>query len=176
MQTIVAREVNITQVPAVVTIGSIHGGVRNNIIPEEVVMEGTIRTFNDEVRKDIHDSIRKKAEMIASASGATAKVEIFSDIAKVTFNVPSLTDKMVPSLERVYGKENVKITPFITGAEDFPFFTDHAPGLYFFNGVAPDPSKAAPNHSPYFFADERNLKYGTKALTQLAVDYLYLHK
>ena len=176
LQTIVAREVNITQVPAVVTIGSIHGGVRNNIIPEEVVMEGTIRTFNDEVRKDIHDSIRKKAEMIASASGATAKVEIFSDIAKVTFNEPSLTDKMVPSLERVYGKENVKITPFITGAEDFPFFTDHAPGLYFFNGVAPDPSKAAPNHSPYFFADERNLKYGTKALTQLAVDYLYLYK
>ena len=176
LQTIVAREVDITQVPAIVTIGSIHGGVRNNIIPEEVVMEGTIRTFNDKVRQDIHESIIRKAEMIASASNASAKVEIFSDIAKVTFNEPSLTEKMVPSLERVYGKDNVKITPFITGAEDFPFFTDHAPGLYFFNGVAPDPSKAAPNHSPYFFADEKNLKYGMKALTQLAVDYLYLNK
>ena len=176
LQTIVAREVDITQVPAIVTVGSIHGGVRNNIIPEEVVMEGTIRTFNNEVRSAIHSSIKRKVEMIASASGATAKVEIFSGVAKVTYNDPDLTSQMVPSLERVYGKNNVSITPYITGAEDFPFFTDHAPGLYFFNGVAPDPSKAYPNHSPYFFADEKNLKYGTKVLAQLAVDYLFLNK
>ena len=176
LQTIVARETNITSVPAVVTIGSIHGGVRNNIIPEEVIMEGTIRTFNDEIRMDIHKSIRNKVEMIAAASGAEATVEIFSGIAKVTYNEPALTEQMIPSLKRVYGDENVLIRPFVTGAEDFPFFTDHAPGLYFFNGVAEDPSKAYPNHSPYFFADEQNLKYGVKALTQLALDYLVLNK
>ena len=176
LQTIVAREVDITEVPAVVTIGSIHGGVRNNIIPEEVVMEGTIRTFKQEIKDHIHKSIKNKVEMIASASGAKANVEIFSGIAKVTYNEPSLTDQMLPSLQKVYGKENVLIRPFVTGAEDFPFFTDHAPGLYFFNGVSDDPSKAYPNHSPYFFADERNLKYGMKSMAQLATDYLFLNQ
>ena len=176
LQTIVAREVDITEVPAVVTIGSIHGGVRNNIIPEEVVMEGTIRTFKQEIKDHIHKSIKDKVEMIASASGAKANVEIFSGIAKVTYNEPSLTDQMLPSLQKVYGKENVLIRPFVTGAEDFPFFTDHAPGLYFFNGVSEDPSKAYPNHSPYFFADERNLKYGMKSMAQLAADYLFLNQ
>ena len=176
LQTIVAREVDITEVPAVVTIGSIHGGVRNNIIPEEVVMEGTIRTFKQEIKDHIHKSIKDKVEMIASASGAKANVEIFSGIAKVTYNEPSLTDQMLPSLQKVYGKDNVLIRPFVTGAEDFPFFTDHAPGLYFFNGVSEDPSKAYPNHSPYFFADERNLKYGMKSMAQLAADYLFLNQ
>ena len=176
LQTIVAREVDITEVPAVVTIGSIHGGVRNNIIPEEVVMEGTIRTFKQEIKDHIHKSIKDKVEMIASASGAKANVEIFSGIAKVTYNEPSLTDQMLPSLQKVYGKENVLIRPFVTGAEDFPFFTDHAPGLYFFNGVSDDPSTAYPNHSPYFFADERNLKYGMKSMAQLAADYLFLNQ
>ncbi|SVB45096.1 uncharacterized protein METZ01_LOCUS197950, partial [marine metagenome] len=160
LQTIIAREVDITAVPAVVTIGSIHGGIRNNIIPEEVVMEGTIRTFEEDIRQQIHKSIQDKVEMIAAASGAKAKLEIFSNIAKVTYNDPSLTEQMLPSLRRVYGDENVMVRPFVTGAEDFPFFTDHAPGLYFFNGVAEDPSIAYSNHSPYFFADERNLKYG----------------
>ena len=176
LQTIVSREVDITEVPAVVTIGSIHGGVRNNIIPEEVVMEGTIRTFKQEIKDHIHKSIKDKVEMIASASGAKANVEIFSGIAKVTYNEPSLTDQMLPSLQKVYGKDNVLIRPFVTGAEDFPFFTDHAPGLYFFNGVSEDPSKAYPNHSPYFFADERNLKYGMKSMAQLATDYLFLNQ
>ena len=176
LQTIVSREVDITEVPAVVTIGSIHGGVRNNIIPEEVVMEGTIRTFKQEIKDHIHQSIKDKVEMIASASGAKANVEIFSGIAKVTYNEPSLTDQMLPSLQKVYGKDNVLIRPFVTGAEDFPFFTDHAPGLYFFNGVSDDPSKAYPNHSPYFFADERNLKYGMKSMAQLATDYLFLNQ
>ncbi len=176
LQTIVAREVNITSVPAVVTVGSIHGGVRNNIIPEEVVMEGTIRTFNDQIREGIHKSIRDKVEMIAASSGAEATVEIFGDIAKVTYNEPTLTEQMLPTLKRVYGEDKVKVRPFVTGAEDFPFFTDHAPGLYFFNGVAEDPTKAYPNHSPYFAADERNLKFGVKAMAQLAVDYLFLNQ
>lgn len=176
LQTIMAREVDITSVPGIVTIGSIHGGVRNNIIPEEVVMEGTIRTFKEDIRQQIHESIRNKVEMIAAASNAKAKLEIFSGIAKVTYNEPGLTEKMLPSLKRVYGDENVVIRPFVTGAEDFPFFTDHAPGLYFFNGVAEDPSNAYSNHSPYFFADERNLKYGMKSMAQLAADYLFLHQ
>ena len=174
LQTIMAREVDITAVPGVVTIGSIHGGVRNNIIPEEVVMEGTIRTFEEDIRQQIHKSIRDKVEMIASASGAIGEVEIFSNIAKVTYNEPSLTEQMLPSLKRVYGDENVIVRPFVTGAEDFPFFTDYAPGLYFFNGVSEDPSKASSNHSPYFFADERNLKFGMKSMAQLALDYLFL--
>ena len=176
LQTIIAREVDITAVPAVVTIGSIHGGIRNNIIPEEVVLEGTIRTFEEDIRQQIHKSIQDKVEMIAAASGAKAKVEIFSNIAKVTYNDPSLTEQMLPSLRRVYGDENVLVRPFVTGAEDFPFFTDHAPGLYFFNGVAENPSIAYSNHSPYFFADERNLKYGMKSLAQLTLDYLYLNQ
>ena len=176
LQTIIAREVDITAVPAIVTIGSIHGGIRNNIIPEEVVMEGTIRTFEEDIRQQIHKSIQDKVEMIAAASGAKAKLEIFSNIAKVTYNDPSLTEQMLPSLRRVYGDENVMVRPFVTGAEDFPFFTDHAPGLYFFNGVAEDPSIAYSNHSPYFFADERNLKYGMKSLAQLTLDYLYLNQ
>jgi amidohydrolase len=174
LQTIIAREVDITAVPAVVTIGSIHGGIRNNIIPEEVVMEGTIRTFEENIRQQIHKSIRDKVQMIATASGANGKVEIFSDIAKVTYNEPSLTEQMLPSLRRVYGDDNVVVRPFVTGAEDFPFFTDHAPGLYFFNGVSENPSKAYSNHSPYFFADEKNLKFGMKSMAQLALDYLYL--
>ena len=176
LQTIIAREVDITAVPAIVTVGSIHGGIRNNIIPEEVVMEGTIRTFEEDIRQQIHKSIQDKVEMIAAASGAKAKLEIFSNIAKVTYNEPSLTEQMLPSLRRVYGDENVMVRPFVTGAEDFPFFTDHAPGLYFFNGVAEDPSIAYSNHSPYFFADERNLKYGMKSLAQLTLDYLYLNQ
>ena len=176
LQTIMAREVDITAVPGVVTIGSIHGGVRNNIIPEEVVMEGTIRTFEEDIRQQIHKSIRDKVQMIASASGAVGEVEIFSNIAKVTYNEPSLTEQMLPSLKRVYGDENVIIRPFVTGAEDFPFFTDHAPGLYFFNGVSEDPSKAYSNHSPYFFADERNLKFGMRSMAQLALDYLFLNQ
>ena len=176
LQTIMAREVDITAVPGVVTIGSIHGGVRNNIIPEEVVMEGTIRTFQEDIRQQIHKSIRDKVKMIASASGAIGEVEIFSNIAKVTYNEPSLTEQMLPSLKRVYGDENVIVRPFVTGAEDFPFFTDHAPGLYFFNGVSEDPSKASSNHSPYFFADERNLKFGMKSMAQLALDYLFLNQ
>ena len=174
LQTIIAREVDITAVPAVVTIGSIHGGIRNNIIPEEVVMEGTIRTFEEDIRQQIHKSIRDKVQMIATASGANGKVEIFSDIAKVTYNEPSLTEQMLPSLRRVYGDDNVVVRPFVTGAEDFPFFTDYAPGLYFFNGVSENPSKAYSNHSPYFFADEKNLKFGMKSMAQLALDYLYL--
>ena len=176
LQTIIAREVDITAVPAIVTVGSIHGGIRNNIIPEEVVMEGTIRTFEEDIRQQIHKSIQDKVEMIAAASGAKAKLEIFSNIAKVTYNDPPLTEQMLPSLRRVYGDENVMVRPFVTGAEDFPFFTDHAPGLYFFNGVAEDPSIAYSNHSPYFFADERNLKYGMKSLAQLTLDYLYLNQ
>jgi amidohydrolase len=176
LQTVVAREIDIREVPAIVTIGSIHGGVRNNIIPEEVVMEGTIRTFNENIRTKIHASIKRKVEMIASASEANAEVEIFSEIAKVTYNDPQLTEQMLPSLQRVYGNENISIKPLETGAEDFPFFTDHAPGLYFFNGVSENPSEAYSNHSPYFFADERNLQFGMKSMAQLALDFLYLNQ
>ena len=139
-------------------------------------MEGTIRTFNDKIRSKIHASIKRKVEMIASASEAKAEVEIFSEIAKITYNEPQLTEQMLPTLQRIYGNENISIKPLETGAEDFPFFTDHAPGLYFFNGVSDDPSNVYSNHSPYFFADERNLKFGMKSMAQLALDYLFLNQ
>lgn len=178
LQTIVSRQIDITKVPAVVTIGSIHGGIRFNIIPEEVRMEGTIRTFDMDMRTSIHERIKRTAIKIAESAGATAVVNIYEGTI-VTHNDEDLTADMLPTLERIYGKENIQITDLITGAEDFSYFQQEAPGFYFFNGVVPrdkDPKTAPPNHSPYFFADEDNLKYGMRALAGLAVDYLFMNK
>ncbi len=178
LQTIVSRQIDITKVPAVVTIGSIHGGIRFNIIPEEVRLEGTIRTFDMDMRTSIHERIQRTAIKIAESAGATAVVSIYEGTI-VTHNDENLTVDMLSTLERVYGKENIQITDLITGAEDFSYFQQEAPGFYFFNGVVPrdkDPKTAPPNHSPYFFADEENLKYGMRALAGLAVDYLFMKK
>ena len=174
LQTITSRQVDITQYPAIVTIGQIQGGNRGNIIPDSVMMYGTIRTFDDEVRKDIHARIKRTAENIAASAGATAEVTI-PPYGLVTYNDPALTAQMVPTLERVAGKTNVSVAPLVTGAEDFPEYTQKVPGLYFFLGVTPadkDPVTAAKNHSPYFFADEAALPVGVKAMANLAVDYL----
>ncbi len=175
LQTIISRQADLTKAPAIVTLGIIQGGNRSNIIPEEVKMTGTIRTFDPAMRLEIHERIKRTAENIAEAAGATATVKIeFGNV--VTYNDPALTQRMGPTLKRVAGAEhwnpNGRVT---TTAEDFADYQQKVPGLFFFLGITPkgaDPKTVAPNHSPRFFADEAALPVGVRALSNLAVDYL----
>ncbi len=174
LQVIPSRQLDVTVAPAVVSIGSIHGGVRGNIIPDRVEMTGTIRTFDPAMRADFHDRIRRTAESIATAAGATASVTI-DGYAPVTHNDPALTERMVPTLEWAAGEGAVHEVPRIMGAEDFAYFQERIPGFYFFLGVNREGVgawEAAPNHSPYFFANEDTLIVGVRAMAALAVDYL----
>jgi amidohydrolase len=174
LQTIVSRQVNIAKEPAVVTIGGIDGGNRFNIIPDKVEMVGTVRTFDEKMRDDIHRRIKLIAESIATASGATAIVSIEKPYA-VTINDPALTERMLPTLKRVAGDGNVVLRPKTTGAEDFSFFAQQAPGLFIFLGGSPkgtDLTKVAYNHSPRFFVEDSAMKLGVRALVYLTVDYL----
>lgn len=175
LQTIVSRSVDITSAPAVVTVGRFTGGNRSNIIPDEVELEGTVRTFNETVRKNIHDRIRSIATNLAESAGATASVE-FGLGYPVTSNDPALTERMAPTLRRVAGADNVSVGPLTGTAEDFSYFQQQVPGLFFFLGVTPrdqDHSKAPANHSPLFFADESALPVGVRVMTNLALDYLH---
>ena len=174
LQTIASRQLPVTLTPSIITIGSIHGGLRGNIIPDEVELVGTIRTFDADVRADIHRLVRQTAELIAASAGATAEVSI-AEGYPVTVNDPALTDRMVPTLQRVAGDSQVTIQPLMTVAEDFSYFQQQAPGLFFFLGVTPDdqdPDAAPSNHSPLFFADEGALLVGVRALANLVVDYM----
>ena len=174
LQTIVSRQIDITQHPAVVTVGSFAAGVRNNIVPETATLSGTIRTFDAEVRSSIHEKIRSIAEQTANAMGAVATVEIDPGVP-VTFNDLALTQQMVPTLERVYGEDEVFESPRVTGAEDFSFYQEQVPGFFFFIGARPPQLSAAeaiPNHSPFFYVDEDALAPAVQAMTQLAIDYL----
>ena len=174
IQTISSRQLDITKAPSIITIGSIRGGVRNNIIPDEVQMEGTIRAFSPETQDEMHRRIRLTAESIAQSAGATAAVEIVRQLP-VTFNNPGLTDKMLPTLKRVAGAENVSLQPPVTAAEDFSFFAQRAPGLFVFlgsNKKGVDPATAPANHSPFYEVDEGVLPLGVRTLANLAVDYL----
>lgn len=174
LQTITSRQVNVTTAPAIVTIGSIQGGVRGNIIPDTVVMVGTIRAFDTAMQEDIHARIRRTAEMIASSAGATAEVTIGIG-NPVTFNDAALTERMSSTLRGVAGDDAVFISPLVTGAEDFSRYQKEIPGMFFFLGIVPegqDPASAPANHSPYFFADEGALPVGVRAMAHLAVDYL----
>jgi len=174
LQTIASRQLPVTLTPSIVTVGSIHGGVRGNIIPDEVEMVGTIRTFDEDVRQDIHRRVRQTAEQIAASAGATADVTISAGYP-VTANDPVLTDRMVPTLQRVAGDHPIIVTERLTVAEDFSYFQRQAPGLFIFLGVTPDgqdPADVAANHSPRFFAAEEALPVGVRALANLAVDYM----
>ena len=174
LQTIISRQTKLTTAPAIITIGSIQGGTRNNIIPNDVIMEGTIRTFDPEMRKQIHKRVNLTATSIAQAAGATADVTIGKD-GPITFNDPNLTSRMTESLRRVSVGRCDSNTPAVTTSEDFSFYQQRVPGLFFFLGVTPkdsDPSTVAPNHSPKFFVDEGALVTGVRALASLAVDYL----
>ncbi|GKW51089.1 amidohydrolase [Pseudoalteromonas elyakovii] len=173
-QTIASRQVDVTKAPSVVSFGAINGGVRNNIIPDQVEMVGTIRTFDQEMRADIKKRLAKTAEMVAESGGAEAHVHIDHGYP-VTVNDVELTKKMTPTLAGVVGKENLITTPLITGAEDFSYYALETPGMFFFLGVTPkgqDAVTAPSNHSPHFFADEKALQLGVNAMTQLVVDYL----
>jgi len=174
LQTVVSRGVNIAREPAVVTVGMIRGGVRENIIPDEVEMRGTIRSFDEDMRDDIHERVTTLAESISRGSRAGCTVCINKHYP-VTINDPALTEAMVPTLERVAGPDRCQLVPKATGAEDFSFFQRVIPGLFFFVGVTPegiDPANAYSNHSPKFFADERGLLVGVRALANLACDFL----
>ena len=174
LQTVASRQLPVTLTPSIITIGSIHGGVRGNIIPDEVEMVGTIRTFDADVRRDIHRRIRRTAEQIAASAGATAEVSITHGYP-VTVNDPELTARMVPTLQRVAGDDPVVVQDLMTVAEDFSYFQQEVPGLFFFLGVTPedqDPATAPINHSPLFFADEQALPVGVRALTNLTLDYM----
>src|SRR2546422_8713909 len=174
LPTITSRQVDLTVAPAIVTVGAINGGVRYNIIPDSVVMIGTIRTFDTAVRNDIHQRVRRTAESIAQSAGATALVVIDTTTA-VTYNDPALTEKILPTLRQVAGPSHVALGPPITAAEDFSRYQQRIPGVFFFLGITPpgtDPAKAAPNHSPRFYVDEAALPVGVRAMAHLAVEYL----
>lgn len=172
LQTIVSRQTELTKEAAVITVGMINGGVRNNIIPEEVEMVGTIRTLDTEMQEMIHEKIRKTATLIAEAQGATAEVDIQIGYP-VTFNNPELTAQMLPSLFTAAGEDNVFVTAAITGAEDFSFFAQEVPGLYYFvGGKDPAADGSYPHHTPDFYIDESGLVTGVKALCHLTLDYM----
>ncbi|MBL8960510.1 MAG: amidohydrolase [Gemmatimonadetes bacterium] len=174
MQSIVSRQVDLTTTPAILTTGYIRGGIRFNIIPDSVEMMGTIRTFDEVQRDSIHAKLRRMATSIAEGSGAEAVVTIERG-NPVTYNDPALTTRVMPSLQRAVGASKVIEARPTTTAEDFSLFQKEVPGVFFFLGVTPpgsDPAKVAPNHSPKFFADEKALVPGMKALGAIAIDYL----
>jgi amidohydrolase len=174
LQTIPSRQLDVSLAPSIVTVGAIHGGVRNNIIPDSVEMIGTIRSLDAKMRDDIHARIARTAKDIAQAGGATADVTI-TDGYPITYNNPALTEKTVPTLRRVAGASNVSTVNPTLGAEDFSFYEQKVPGLFFWLGIRPanqTPEQAASNHSPLFYIDESGLLLGVKAMTHVAVDYL----
>jgi amidohydrolase len=172
LQTIVSRHVDITKLPAIVTVGQFQAGVRNNIIPDTARLVGTIRTFDDAMQADIHKRVTTIAESVAASAGATAEVRITKG-PPVTANDPALTARMLPTLERV-APGAVKESELITGAEDFTYYQRAVPGLFFFLGITPKDQvgNAPQNHSPRFFVDENGLIVGVRALSHLAADYL----
>jgi amidohydrolase len=175
LQSIVSRQVDLTTTPAVVTIGTIHGGVRFNIIPDSVVMTGTIRTFDSAEQSLIHERVRRTAESIAISGGATAEVRIAANGNPVTSNDPALTERMRPTIERVAGIGRAVFAQQTTTAEDFSHYQRQIPGVFIFLGVTPpsqDLATAPRNHSPRFFLDEAALPTGTRLLASLAIDYL----
>lgn len=176
LQTIVSRELTLVDDGAVVTVGKIQGGVRSNIIPNEVEMVGTIRTLNEKARDHIYEALPRKVNAIAESMGATAEITLPLDYNyPVTYNDPQLTRDMLPTLVRTAGKDNVISRKPTTGAEDFSFFQKEVPGVYLFLGGKPkevDPKDAPAHHTPEFFVHDDGMKLGVKLLTNLTLDYM----
>ena len=174
LQTIVSRSLPLTKAAAVVTIGAIHGGVRSNIIPEKLYMLGTIRTLDSEMRETTLQRVKELVNHIAAANNTVAKLS-FGTSYPITFNDPSLFKKMLPTLKRVNGEMNVSIIDAVTGAEDFSFFQEKIPGLYFYIGGTPkgtDPKNVADHHTPDFYVDSASIPVGIRSLTSLTLDYI----
>jgi amidohydrolase len=174
LQNIVSRQIDVSKEPAVVTVATFHGGARANIIPDAVELSGTIRTFDDGMQEDIHARIKKIAEGIASANGATAEVKITKAVP-VTLNDAKLTEQMLPALKRVAGEGGSAVAARVMVGEDFSYFQQKVRGMFYFLGITPkdqDMAAAAPNHSPRFYVDESALIQGARSLGALTVDFL----
>lgn len=175
LQTIISRQTELTKEAAVISVGRINAGIRENIIPESAEMAGTIRTFDPEMQKIIHEKIKLTATKIAESSGATAEVTIVSK-TPVTYNEQAITEMMVPAFERAAGKNNVVRIPADTGSEDFAYYQQKVPGVFFFVGACPpdvDPEKAPSHHTPDFMMDEAAMTTGMRAMLNLTLDYMY---
>lgn len=176
LQTIISRQTELTKEAAVITVGRMQAGIRENIIPEEAFMAGTIRTLDEAMQDKIHEKIRLTATKIAESAGATAEVTIEKK-TPVTFNDPALTEKMVASLRKAAGPENVIRINAVTGAEDFAFYQKKVPGFFFFVGAMPpdqEMSRVPAHHTPDFMIDERAFLTGIKAMLNVTVDYMYM--
>ncbi|TXE07877.1 amidohydrolase [Gelidibacter salicanalis] len=172
LQTIVSRELDLTEEAAVITVGKITSGVRFNIIPESAELIGTVRSLDPKMKTKIIKRMTEMTETIAKAYGGTATIS-FENNTSITYNDPDLTAAMLPTLQKVAGTEKVVLTKAVTGGEDFSYFQEVVPGLYFFlGGMTPGNTEAFPHHTPDFVIDESGMLLGIKTLTQLALDYL----
>ena len=174
LQTIASRQVDVTLAPSIISVGRISGGVRNNVIPDQVELEGTIRTFDEEMRRDIHARMERTARAIAEAAGAEIEFELDIGTPSV-INDPELLARVMPTLLRVAGKDHVNSLTPQTVAEDFSEYANQTPGLFLFLGNGPpgvDPTTLAGNHSPFFDTHEPNLEMGVRIFSNLVVDYL----
>ena len=177
LQTIVSRQTELTKNAAVISVCVIQGGVRSNIIPEEVQMTGTIRTLDSAMQRDIHERMRRTVTKIAESVGATAEIAI-DNKTLITYNDPTLVKKSIPSLQRTAGAANVEIMDAMTGSEDFSFFGAKVPAFFFFlGGMKPgqDPHTTAPHHTPDFYIDESGFKLGVRTFCNLVFDYANAH-
>lgn len=172
LQTIISREINLTNEAAVITVGKIKSGVRFNIIPESAEMIGTIRTLDYGMKDHINKRMMEMVPTIAKAYGGEASITI-KDATDITFNDPDLVTQMLPTLQRVAGDENVQTQKAVTGAEDFSYYQREVPGFFFFlGGMTPENTEAYPHHTPDFLIDDSGLILGVKALTEMSLDYL----
>ena len=174
LQQIVSRESELTKAPVVITVGKIQSGVRNNIIPEDCIMLGTIRTLDSAMQKDVHRRFTNTITKIAEAAGAEVEIDIDTKTL-VTYNDPALVKKMLPSLHAAIGEANVSERGWVTGAEDFSYYGTKAPSFFFYLGGMPkgtDKTKAPPHHTPDFFVEDSAMKTGVTAFCQLVMDYL----
>ncbi len=172
LQTIISRETNLTNEAAVISVGKIESGVRFNIIPESAQMIGTIRTLDYDMQKMINRRMEEMVPDIAKAYGGDATIEIQTTTA-ITYNEPDLVVQMLPTMQRIAGKENIQVQKAITGAEDFSYFQQEVPGFFFFlGGMTPGSKESFPHHTPDFLIDDSGLLLGVKTLTEMSLDYL----
>jgi len=178
LQTIVSRQEDITKAPVIISVGSINSGNRPNIIPEQSVLTGTIRTLDSKMRKDVLERISRTVESVAASAGATAQIN-FDEKTLVTYNDSTLVNKTLPALQAAAGKENVVQSNWVTTSEDFSYYAEKAPAFFFFLGGMPkgnDPAKAPAHHTADFYLDESGFDVGVKAFCEIVFNYASLKK